>query len=116
MGKSIFNINFINNSWEPTHAIVGLFDVQNTIGVAMTNYVRILLDSFGLLDKVIVYVQDESSNLNMFTDALKSIVSCFPLLLHVPFVGLCFDHAMSKAIQYATNDAKICQGFLEVKI
>jgi hypothetical protein len=96
--------------------IVGLFEVQNTIGVTMTNYVKILLDSFGLLDKVIVYAPYESSNLNTLTNALKSIVSCSPLLLHAPFVGLCFDHAMSKAIQYATNDAKICQGFLEVKI
>ncbi len=69
--------------------IIGLFEVQNTIGVTMTNYVKILLDSFGLLDKVIVYAQDESSNLNMLTNALKSIVSCFPLILHAPFVGLC---------------------------
>jgi hypothetical protein len=96
--------------------IVGLFEVQNTIGVTMTNYMKILLDSFGLLDKVIIYASDESSNLNMLTTALKFIVSCFPLLLHAPFVGLCFDHAMSKAIQYATNDAEIFRGFLEVKI
>jgi hypothetical protein len=65
--KFTFKINFTNSSWESTHVIVGLFEVQNTISVTMTNYVKILLDSFGLLDKAIVYAQDESSNLNMLT-------------------------------------------------
>jgi hypothetical protein len=30
-------VNFINNSWEPTHLIIGIFEVQNIIVVPMTN-------------------------------------------------------------------------------
>ncbi len=39
---------------------------------------KVLLDSFGLLDKIIVYVKDEGSNLNTLTNDLKFIVSYFP--------------------------------------
>jgi hypothetical protein len=45
-------INFNNNLWEPTHVTVGFFEV------------KVLLDSFGLLDKVIVYVKAKGSNLS----------------------------------------------------
>jgi hypothetical protein len=38
--------------------IVGVFEEQNIDGVAMANQVNILLDSFGLLNKVIAYVKD----------------------------------------------------------
>ncbi len=39
-------IGFVNSYWEPTHVIVGVFEVQNTIGATMANQVKILLDSF----------------------------------------------------------------------
>ncbi len=45
---------------------IEIFEVHNIIGVAMTNQVKILLDSFGLLDKIIAYVKDEGSNLITF--------------------------------------------------
>jgi hypothetical protein len=64
-----------------------------------------------LFNKVIVYVKDEGSNLNTLINALKSIFLCSLLQLFTPFVGSCFGHAMSKAAQCATSDAKICQGF-----
>jgi len=66
-----------------------------------------LLNSFGLLDKIIVYVKDEGSNLNTLTNALTSVVSYSPLQLAHPFVGSCFGHAMF----FATNDTKMCVGF-----
>ncbi len=75
-----------------------------------------MLDSFGLLDKVIVYVKDKGSNLNTLTNALTSVVSCSPLQLACPFVGSCFGHAMSKATQYAIDDTKVCAGFFEVSL
>jgi hypothetical protein len=54
------------------------FEVHNIIGVAMTYQVKTLLDSFGLLDKVIAYVKDESSNLNILGFYIFK-VSCFAL-------------------------------------
>jgi hypothetical protein len=36
--------------------------------------------------------------------------------LPIPFIGLCNGHVMSKVIQYATKDAKICQGFSKVSL
>jgi hypothetical protein len=38
---------------------------------------------------------------------MTSIVSCETLGLQTPFVGSCCGHAMSKWVQYATNDAKV---------
>jgi hypothetical protein len=58
--------------------------------------VKILFDSFGLCDKVIVHVKD-GSNLNTLTNALKFVVFCFSFQLPTP-LGSCFGHAMSKAI------------------
>jgi hypothetical protein len=40
--------------WEPKDVIVGIFEVYNTIGVAMANQIRVLFDSFDLHDKVII--------------------------------------------------------------
>jgi hypothetical protein len=90
-------VNFINNSWEPTHVTIEAFEMQNTTNATMANQVKILLYSFGLFDKVIVYVKYEGSNLNTLINALKSIVLCSPFQLLTPFVGSCFGHAMSKA-------------------
>jgi hypothetical protein len=30
-------VDFINNLWEPTHVIVGIFEVHNIIGATMAN-------------------------------------------------------------------------------
>jgi hypothetical protein len=89
-------INFVNSYWEPTLVIFGVFEVQNTIGATMANQVKILLDSFGLFEKVIGYVKNEGSNLNTLTTTLKFVVSYSPFQLPSTFVGSCFGHAMSK--------------------
>jgi hypothetical protein len=106
-------VNFINNSWEPTHLIVGVFQVQNIIVVAMTNQVIFLFNSFDLLNKIIVYVKSKGLNLNTLIKGLKFIVYvyCSPFQLLAPFIKLCFSHAKSKVVQYAIDDAKVCQGF-----
>jgi len=73
-------INFVNSYWEPTHVIVEVFEVQNTIGATMgANQVKILLDSFGSFNKIIGYVKNEGSNLNTLTIALKFVVFLFSL-------------------------------------
>ncbi len=50
-------IDFINSFWEPTHVIVDIFKEQNKTNIVMTSQVKNLFDSFGLLNKVIVYVK-----------------------------------------------------------
>ncbi len=54
----------------------------------MKNQVKILLDSFGLLNEVITYVKNESSSLNTLTNVVKYVVSS-PLQLSTPFVRPC---------------------------
>jgi hypothetical protein len=56
-------VNFIFNSWEAKHVIVGLFEVINTNGMAMAPKLQELLDRFVLIDKIVAYVKDERSNL-----------------------------------------------------
>jgi hypothetical protein len=90
-------MSFINTSWGPCHVTIGIFEVHNTIGTIMANQVISLLDSFGLLDKIIAYVKDESSNFFFKNFALTFFVFCFALQLTCPFIGSCFGHAMSKA-------------------
>lgn len=77
----------------------------------MANQVKNKIDSFGLFKKVIVYVKKKWSNLSTLTIALQNIIYCFPLQLPTQFVKLCFGDAMSQTIQYAIDDAKICQSF-----
>jgi hypothetical protein len=43
--------------------IVGLFEVTNTIGVAIVAQVKEPFSSYNLLDKLIAYVEDEGDNL-----------------------------------------------------
>jgi hypothetical protein len=69
-------MNFINPPWEPTHVTIGIIELDNTIGATMENKIKNLLDSFGLLDKVIACVKDEGFNLNTLTFALTFMVSC----------------------------------------
>jgi hypothetical protein len=89
---------------------------NNIASVAMANQVNLLLDSFGLLDKIITYIKNEGFNLNTLISVLTSVVSCFALYLACPFVRSYFGHAMSKVAQYATNDNKVYTRFLKVSL
>lgn len=109
-------ISFINKFWEPTHVIVGVFEMQNIISVTITNQVKEITDSFGLLYKVIAFVKAKGSNLNSLINVLKFVVFCSPLQLPTPFARSCFNCAMLKATQYANNDAKVCQGFSKINL
>jgi hypothetical protein len=57
-------INFLNSYWEPTHVIVGVFEVQNTIGATITNQVKTILSSFGSFNKVIGYFKNEDEHID----------------------------------------------------
>jgi hypothetical protein len=65
-------VSFINTSSEPTHVTIGNFEIHNIASVAMVNQVKVLLDSFALFDKIIVYIKDEKFNISTLT----SMVSC----------------------------------------
>jgi hypothetical protein len=73
------DVNFINSWWQPIHVTTGIFEDSNIEGATMVNQVKNLLDSFGLLDKVIAYVKDKGSNLNFLTFALNFVVYCYSL-------------------------------------
>jgi len=85
-------LSFINTSREPCHVTIGIFEVHNTTSVPMANQVKSLLDSFGLLDKVIAYVKNEMFNVNILTFALTFIVSSFvfQLACHVKGSSICY--------------------------
>jgi hypothetical protein len=62
----------------------------------MANYVKFVLDSFNLLNKVIAYIKNEGFNLDTLIFELIFVVFGFSFHLTCPFVGSCFGHAMSK--------------------
>jgi hypothetical protein len=66
--------------------------------------------------KIIAYVKDKGSNLNIMIIDLKSIISCDVLGLEKSFQGICFGHAFSKACQYVTTDEKLCKDLSYVSI
>lgn len=56
-------INYLDESWTPRHVIVGLFAVYETTSNAMTLQLQALLENFGLIHRVIAFVEDEGNNL-----------------------------------------------------
>ncbi len=96
--------------------IIGVFEVHNTIGISKANQVRIFLDYFALLNKVICLCKNESFDLRTLTNALTNVDFYFFLDLPSPFVRSCFGHAMSKATQYVIDDAKMFVGFLKLSL
>jgi hypothetical protein len=58
----------------------GFFEAFDTFGHALTKDLTKLLTKYDG-KKIIVYVKDEGSNLNIMTLALKSIISCDVLSL-----------------------------------
>jgi hypothetical protein len=75
-----------------------------------------LLATYQLTNKVIAYVKEENTNLNMLAIVLTSVVSCELLQLLSPFSGICFGHAISNACQHAINDIKLGVGMKEVNV
>jgi hypothetical protein len=54
------------------------FEVQNIVGVNMTQQMKVFLEFFkSVLHKIIAYVKDERSNLTSLTTTLILVISCF---------------------------------------
>jgi hypothetical protein len=65
------------------------------------------LDKFSLTHKILAFVEDEKSNLQVCENALISIVSCNNLDLLEPFDGTCFGHALSIVCKYVIANEKV---------
>jgi hypothetical protein len=112
----ILVIIFLGSNWKPKHVTLDLFEVPKTIGQALATKLIELLDAYGLRNKIMAYVKDEGSNLNALTNVLKFVVNCETLGLKESFQGTYFDHAFSKACQYATTYDKVCKNLKYVFI
>jgi len=89
-------INFIDDNWVPCQVIIDMFETPKTFKVALAEQMKSLFTTYELTNKVIVYVKDEGTNLNMLAFALTNVVSCELLQLPSPFSGTFFGHVMSK--------------------
>ncbi len=116
MDTFVMTMHFLNDKWEPYHITIDFFEIVDTFGNAMALQVNDVLAKYGFNTQIIAYVKDERGNINTMTNALTFIVSCETLSLQTPFVGSCCGHAMSKCIQYATNDVKVSIGLTFVCI
>ncbi len=104
-------INFLGFDWQPKHVTIGLFEAIKTNGQALANNLTKLFDQYGLRNKIIAYVKDEGSNLNIMTIALKYVLKCEVLGLDESFQGTCFGHVFSTTYQYAITNKKVCKNF-----
>jgi hypothetical protein len=74
------------------------------------------LSLYNLLNKLIIYVQDEGGNLSTLEWVFTSIVRYYPLGLIVLWQGLCLGHAFNKTCQHAYNNTKVSIDFKEVNL
>jgi len=109
-------INYLDENWIPRHATIGLFEVQETKGSAMALQPQGLLEKFGLIHRIFVFVKDEGNNLGSMAMTSKSIIDCEPLKMLQVYEGICFGYVMSKAYQYTTNDDKVLVGLTLVSV
>ncbi len=87
----------------PQHVTMGLFEAPNTIGATLAKIMKSLLTKFQLMDKVIAYVKDESSNFNTLATTSSSIVTYAPLQLEKPFGKFLFWQCDVKSMPIHNN-------------
>ncbi len=85
------------------------FEVTYISGQTLAINLIKFLDAYVLRKKIIAYVKDKGSNLNIMSLTLKSVVNCDVLGFEFFFQGTCFGHAFIKTCQYATIDEKVCK-------
>jgi len=84
-----------------------LFKAIETTNQALANNLTSLFDQYGLKRKIIVYVKNERSNLNVMIITLKSSMKCEVFGLDGSFQKTCFCHVFfKKACQNATTNEK----------
>jgi hypothetical protein len=92
------------------HITFGLFKAHDTNGATMVMKLKQFLASFHSHKKKLAHVKDEGSNLEIYDQALKLVVSCGDLGITKPFDSFCYEHALSKVCQYATSYDKVVHG------
>jgi hypothetical protein len=90
-------LNFVGFYWQPKQMVISLFKAIKTIDQTLASKLVKLLNQYGLRKKIIAYVKNKGSNLNIMTIALKSIVRCQLLSLDEGFQGIFSSHVLSKA-------------------
>jgi len=80
-----------------------LFKIKKTTYQALVNNLTSLFYQYGLRRRIIVYVEDEGSNLNAMTITLKSIMKCEAFGFNESFQGICFGNVFSINEKICTN-------------
>lgn len=81
-------IYFINDDWVPCHSTIELFETFDTFGVTLAKQVKSSLVEYQFINKIIVYVKDEGTNLNSLGIVLTLVMSyAYYNLFHL-LVGL----------------------------
>jgi hypothetical protein len=75
-----------------------LFEAIEIINQTLARSLTKLLDKYGLRKKIIAYVNDEGSNVNAMTIALKVVVNYESFGLEKNFQGTCFGHVLFKSM------------------
>ncbi len=107
-----FVMNFLNQSWTPSHVIVNLFEVNETNEQSMVIQLESLFSKFGLMHHLTAYVNEKGNNLMTTTSTSCSIIDFEPLRFIKVHEGTCFKHVMFKACQYTINDNKVLRGLM----
>jgi hypothetical protein len=68
-------MNFIDDTWQLHHVTIGLFEVPNTIGATLFEIVKPLLAQYQLIKKIVAYMKDEGSNLNILASTFLQVVN-----------------------------------------
>jgi hypothetical protein len=76
----------------------------------LTKNLTKLLDKYGLTKKILAYVKDEASNLNVVT-ILRYVMSCECLGLEESFQSSYFGHTFPKVCEYVTTYDFFFQNF-----
>jgi hypothetical protein len=92
------------------HVTIGLFEENGITIINFDGQLHTLFEEYKLTNKIIYYVEDESTNMSIMTNLLKQIVSYEKLKILAPFKNVCFGHALSKACQYAIFDENVSLG------
>jgi hypothetical protein len=69
-------IKFLGVNWNSKHITIRLFETSDISRHALAKNLTKLLGKYDLRKKIIAYVKDEGSNLNIMIVVLKFIVSC----------------------------------------
>lgn len=106
-------VNFINDAWVPCNVTIGLVDTSSMSEAPIAVQLQDILSRYNLTSRIIAYVKDEGSSLDIVNTALASVVSCEVFDLAEPFSGTCFGHALSRCCLHATDDSKVSRNLHE---